>query len=354
MKVLSLVAWLVMLTTTAGATQAGSAKVLLYHHVSNDTPASTSVTPEVFASHLKLLERGGYEVVSLERIVRTLLDGGVLESNWVAITFDDAYKSVLTDALPELQRRGWPFTVFISTDFIDQRYGLYLNWDELRLLESQGGLMANHSRSHEHLVRIRPQESAEKWLTRVTGEVIQAQGRLDAELDHPARLFAYPYGEFSGDLARLMRSLGFSAFGQQSGPVGSTSIPYAIPRFPLAGGFDDVKSLAEKLKTEHLPLADPQIPATVLAPAAPAPTLKLRIDAPGVREDSLNCFISGQTTLTMHWSDPQTVEITADHPVGSGRSRYTCTAPYPGIRGAYYWHTHLWIQPRRDGSWYDG
>jgi peptidoglycan/xylan/chitin deacetylase (PgdA/CDA1 family) len=310
------------------------------------------VTPEVFASHLELLEQGGYQVVSLQRIVDTLIAGGELDSKWVSITFDDAYRSVLTQAFPELERRGWPFTVFISTDFIDQGYGLYLNWDELRSLEGRGGLMANHTLNHEHLVRVRPEESTEMWLARVSAQVTESQARLDAELDHPAKIFAYPYGEFSEPLTKLLASLDFIAFGQQSGPVGKTSNPQAIPRFPLASGFDSVQSLAEKLRTEHLPLSDPEVPATLLGAGSPAPVLTLQIDAPGIRE--LNCFVGGQSSPTVHWSDPQTVTIEAERALGGGRRKYTCTAPFPGIRGAYYWHTHLWIQPRNDGSWYEG
>ena len=55
--------------SASSAALAGSAKILLYHHVSSDTPASTSVTPEVFDSHLQLLEESGYEVIPLAKIV---------------------------------------------------------------------------------------------------------------------------------------------------------------------------------------------------------------------------------------------------------------------------------------------
>ena len=49
-----------------------------------------------------------------------------------------------------------------------------------------------------------------------------------------------------------------------------------------------------------------------------------------------------------------TVSMQADKPLPLGRSKYTCTAPHPSIRQAYYWHTQLWIKPLRDGSWYEG
>jgi peptidoglycan/xylan/chitin deacetylase (PgdA/CDA1 family) len=338
---------------TASNAASGSAKILLYHHVSDDTPAATSVSPTTFEAHLDLIEREGYEVVPLAQIVDALVSSGELNSRWIAITFDDAYESVASVAAPRLAERGWPFTVFVSTDYVDDGYGLYLNWEGLRELEAAGASIANHTRAHEHMVRRRDGESDDAWQDRLAREVTDAQTRLDEELAAPLRLFAYPYGEFTGEVAALMQSLGFVSFGQQSGPVGPTTNPYAIPRFPMAKGFDSVKSLAEKLRTEHLPLSDPQPPATLLTADAPPPLLELSIDeAAGVRPGTLNCFVAGQPNAAVTWGDP--VKVQAAEALRPGRSRYTCTAPHPTVPRAYYWHTHLFIKPKAGGSWYEG
>ena len=252
--------------TASRLLHAASAKVLMYHHVATGTPKATSVTPEVFESHLAWLEREGYQVVALDQVVHALLQGGAdFAPRTVAITFDDAYQSVLTEALPLLSGRGWPFTVFVSTDPIDKKFNGFMSWDDLRVLEANGGTVANHGRYHEHMVRRLDGEDEDAWLGRITADVMHAQQRLDAELERPARLFAYPYGEFNEVLALHMRSLGFISFGQQSGPVGATTNPYAIPRFPFAAGYDDLRGFAEKLRTEHLPLSNPPVPSAVLA-----------------------------------------------------------------------------------------
>lgn len=338
----------------AGASAwAGSPKVLLYHHVSDDTPASTSVSPATFDAHLTLLEEEGYEVVPLSRIVDALVAGAEMDSRWVAITFDDAYESVATTAAPRLKARGWPYTVFVSTDSADTGYGVYLGWDELRALEAEGATMANHTLAHRHMVRRNSDESAEAWQDRLAREVTEAQARLEEELDAPLRVFAYPFGEFDAEVAALMQSLGFISFGQQSGPIGHTTSIYAIPRFPLAKGFDSVSSLAEKLRTEHLPLTDPEAPASVLAADSGPPVLTLRIsEEAGVRPGTLNCFVAGQPNAAVTWGDP--VRVQAEQALRPGRSKYTCTAPHPTISRAYYWHTHLFMKPRANGSWYEG
>jgi peptidoglycan/xylan/chitin deacetylase (PgdA/CDA1 family) len=340
-------------TESTNPAPTGSPKILLYHHVSDSTPASTSVSPATFAAHLELIEREGYEVVPLTQIVDALVAGEPMASRWVAITFDDAYESVASTAAPMLAERSWPFTVFVSTDYVDDGHGLYLGWDDLRALEADGATIGNHTLAHEHMVRRKAGETTRDWQDRLAREVTDAQARLQEELNAPLRLFTYPYGEFDAEVAELMQSLGFIAFGQQSGAVGSTTNHYAIPRFPLAKGFDSVQSLAEKLRTEHLPLLEPEAPATLLAADAGPPVLELRIDdAARVRPGSLNCFVAGQPNAKVTWGEA--VIIQAGESLRAGRSKYTCTAPHPDIPRAYYWHSHLYIKPRADGSWYDG
>ncbi|MGE0622949.1 MAG: polysaccharide deacetylase family protein [Pseudomonadales bacterium] len=341
-------------TLLAASVHAGSAKILLYHHVATDTPPATSTTPARFEAHLDLIESAGYQVVPLTRIVDALESGGALDSRWVAITFDDAYKSLATEAAPRLMARGWPFTVFVGTADVDAGHRPFLGWAALRALHRQGALVANHSRTHDHLVRRLPGESDTDRHTRLTREVTDAQTRLEAELGAVPRLFAYPYGELDETVIDVLRGLGFVAFGQQSGPVGATTNRFAIPRFPLATGFDSLEGLAEKLRTEHLPLVAPEVPATVLPPDTVRPVLRLELALASVRPGSLTCFVNGEPQATVRWPSPGTVEVIAERDIDAGRSRFTCTASFPGIPGAYYWHTHLFMKPFADGHWYDG
>ena len=84
------------------------ALVLCYHALSEDWPAALSTTPERFAAQLRLLERRGYRGVTFSELVA----GG--EGKRVAITFDDAYRSVGRLAKPILDRVGFPATVFVA------------------------------------------------------------------------------------------------------------------------------------------------------------------------------------------------------------------------------------------------
>lgn len=334
----------------------GHAVVLLYHHVADDTPASTSVTPDTFEQHLDYLAEHDYRVLPLSRVIDGLRhpDQAPLPPRTVAITFDDAYASVYDEAAPRLSRRGWSYAVFTSTDYLDRGFGNYMTWDELRELEGRGAEIGNHSRDHGHYVHRRPGEDESAWRRRIAGDLEGAQRRLEAELKAPLEVLAYPYGEFDPALAALTRELGFVGFGQQSGPVGPGMDLATLPRFPMASRYADLDGLAEKLRTVPFEVDVLAGGSPVLAPDAGAPTLRLRLGPPSAGLDGLRCFVTGQGAPRVRWLDRAAgeVDVTASESLPVGRSKYTCTAPAAAGGGAFHWYSHLWMKPPAKGEWY--
>lgn len=351
----------ILLATFAGAQCSASnaspedprAVIFVYHHVAADTPASTSVTPQRFAEHLSLIEQGRHSVVTLQRVIDALERGERLPPRSVAITFDDAYLSVYTEALPLLEAREWPFTVFVSTQAVDEGHAATMTWDQLRDLEARGGAIGNHSRSHDHLVRPHPAETAAAWRARVTDDILAARARLEAELERPLTVFAYPYGEFDRDIRDLVRTLGLRGVGQQSGPVGPGTDPWAIPRFPVATGFDSPQRYREKLATLALPVTVLGPESNTLEADAGPPELDLVITPGSFDVDQLVCYVPGQPPAQIRWVDKSAgrLKVTAREPLDPGRSKYTCTAPSHRNPGSYHWYSHLWMKPNPDGSW---
>lgn len=332
-----------------------AAHVLVYHHVAAIAPASTSVTREQFAVHMAHLEEQNFKVVPLREILERLAKGRAPEHRSVAITFDDAYASVFENVLPMLKHRRWPFTVFASTAAIDGGGSLHMSWEQLREIEKSGGTVANHSHTHDHLLARSPQENTDLWRERVRSDIAYAQERLAAELHHPEKILAYPYGEFDIELAALVQEMGYLAVSQQSGPIGLGTSPYTAPRFPVAQAFADLKSLSEKLRTLPLPVLQPDFPATVLTGASTQPELNLRIAAAPLRFAELNCFVSNQGAPKLErLAESNSVRVVPQQPFPVGRSKTTCTAPHESEFGVYYWYSHLWMRPRADGSWYEG
>lgn len=345
-------AGLLSVAACAESNSQGHFVVLLYHHVAEDTPRITSVTPMEFESHLDYLDDNGFHVWPLERAVAALEDGESIPDRTVAITFDDAYTDIRTNAAPMLEDRGWPYTVFVATQAVDEGQGGIMDWDELRDLAGRGATLANHGHAHDHLVRRRDGESRKAWLARATEDIETGARRLTEETGMDNRLFAWPYGEYNLALDDLAEDLGLTAFTQASGAVSSLQDPQRLPRFPVAGDYASLDSLKDKLDALPLPVTD-QDPEEPERPAdARRPELEINVAAGSFDMSRLTCFVSGQGSVepAVSGDGPYSVRLQAPRPLPAGRSRYNCTVPAEGGE-RFYWYSHPWFIPEPDGRW---
>lgn len=320
-----------------------SGVVLLYHHVADDTPALTSITTAQFERHLKTIEENGYQVVPLENLVQTSLASFTLNKK-VAITFDDGYKNILTNALPLLKKRDWPFTIFVSTKFVGISKS-YLSWEDLHYLKQNGATIGNHTHSHAHLVRRGDNEIEAEWLARVESEIITAKEILNTN-GHNSGVFAYPYGEYNKEVRDIIRKLGMIGFGQQSGAIGPDSDPLILPRFPLAGAYTGIQALKDKLGSLAMPLETRYQPPLITENLSP--TLLLEFTDPSIRVENVNCFGPGGIMEVSRTSNTE-ILIKPKQELPVGRSRYNCTLRY---KDRYFWYSQLWMRKNTDGTWY--
>ena len=331
---------------------ANHAVILLYHHVGNETPDSTSVSTQLFTQHINYLKRNRMHVISLSALLRTLKAGEELPEHTVVITFDDAYHSLQQHALPLLKKEGLPFSIFVNPGTIDKKYGGYMNWQSLRETLAYGGEVLNHGTTHAHMVRKLPSESDHQWQTRITHEIEYAQKRLEQEIGTSERIFSYPYGEFNFALQDIIRKLGYTAVGQQSGAVDAYSNPTALPRFPIMGSYAETEPFTLRLNSRPLPVSPSQSIDHLLSPSNRQPKLHLQLAKGGYDKQRIQCNFK-ETPLAVQWqnSEHTSFEITSPIPLSPGRNKYTCTAPSLTAQGVYYWYSHLWILANEDASW---
>ena len=101
----------------------------------------------------------------LAEIIETLRSGNLLPDRTVAITIDDAYKSVLEHAWPRLKAANFPFTLFVATSPIDRNLPSYMSWDDLRMLQQGGVAIGSQTHTHPHLHRKTPEQVIEELQT---------------------------------------------------------------------------------------------------------------------------------------------------------------------------------------------
>lgn len=330
--------------------------VLQYHHVSDDTPAATSVSPSLFAEHMAHIKEAGYQVLRLEDLVAMLRAGETLPDRAVAITFDDAYESIYTEAFPILKDYGWPFTVFLNTQPLEQRLNQFLTWEQVREMAEAGASIANHSYSHPHMIRRLERESEEQWRERMRDEILRTEKTIAEKTGQELKIFAYPYGEYDQASKALLAELGFAAFGQHSGPIGSDSDLLALPRFAFGGPYGSLSDFKTKAATVPMPLREARVigggrilEETLLPEDVERPQLVMILEDEGVAR-RMQCFASGQGAIPLK-VEGNRVTAQAEKPLPVGRSRYNCTA-MSRETGRFHWYTQPFIRKKADGSWY--
>lgn len=89
------------------------AMILLYHGVTS----AKSVGIENCSGKHMAADEFDRQMAAIAGRARPLRE--VAKSGGIAVTFDDSYRNVFTDALPILKRHGVPATFFIATGFIE-------------------------------------------------------------------------------------------------------------------------------------------------------------------------------------------------------------------------------------------
>ncbi|MBU2955441.1 polysaccharide deacetylase family protein [Marinobacter sp. F3R08] len=309
--------------------------VLQYHHVSDSTPPSTSTSVSLFKQQMDLISDLDLEVVNLRQGTETTLSGTAGEGNQIAISFDDAYASVYHTAAPLLAEKAYPYTIFVNTEAVGSNG--YMSWDQIReLSERQDVTIANHSADHDHMAR-KPDETEEAWEIRVTRSLDSAQNTLARELDAPAPMFAYPYGEFDQPLQAKINERGWYGFGQQSGAIGRKTGKTRLPRFPMANAYGQLANLEDKLRSKAFPVDTGTLPDGIISENPP--TLVFPLVEP-IDAERLTCFASGQGRIDFNVVDGN-VSVQAPERFNSRRFRYNCT--HPAGDGSYYWLSQQWL-----------
>ncbi len=334
--------------------------ILMYHHISSDTPRSTSTDAETFTQHLDLLDKLGFQVWSLEKIADHLKANKPFPDKVAALTFDDAYISVYKTAMPIMQARKLPFTIFVNATPVNQGNKLFMSWDQLRDARKKGATIANHGLEHDHMIRQQAGESDEAWLARMKHQITENQRQLEQQLGTSEKnplpkLFAYPYGEFNPQLEALLAERGYLAFGQQSGPASGFTSLQGIPRYAANGIYANPKTLRTKLLALPFPVIAEEPRSGVLGADQRSPVLMLTLAKGDYRLDQLRCYGPAGEVLKVD-SQPQadgsvTLRVATQKTLPAGRHRYNCTAPHR-TESRWFWYSRQWMLPKTDGRWY--
>ncbi|MCA1596632.1 MAG: polysaccharide deacetylase family protein [Chloroflexi bacterium] len=179
----------------------GGPLVLMYHRIG--TPRRPSpvggqyVSARSFAVQRRLLQRLQKRVCPVDAVARHLRGEIELSVRDIAITFDDGFANLFTNAYPVLSRHSFDATVYLISDYIGKQndyhapendlYEPLLTLEQVLEMQTSGIAFGSHTRRHARLTRCTDAE--------LTGEIEGSRCQLEAALGHPVTSFCYPYGD---------------------------------------------------------------------------------------------------------------------------------------------------------------
>lgn len=302
-----------------------SATVLMYHRFGESRYPSTNISIEQFEAHLAHLAAGNYTVLKLDDIIVRLRAGELLPDRTVAITIDDAYLSVYTEAWPRLTEAGFPFTLFVASSPIDRELSGYMSWEQIRELQSSGVTIGSQTHTHPHMHRLSDEE--------VRAEISTSNGRFIEELGLRPELFAYPYGEYSQFVIDAVKDAGFrAAFGQNSGIMHSADDQFQLPRFAFNEAYGTIDRL--KLAVDGLPLKVHDLTPEDMVLTTNPPLYGFTVSEEMSPVSQLRCFSNNHGKLDVTMLGMR-AEIRVPGPLTEPRARINCTMP--AVDGRWRW-----------------
>jgi peptidoglycan/xylan/chitin deacetylase (PgdA/CDA1 family) len=226
--------------------KAFGAYILVFHSIGAGVPAS--MKRAMFLRVIDTVRTWG-SIVPLTRCI----EARSLNTRVAAITFDDGYEDNYLTAFPLLAERNIPFTLFVTTAFVDGRKGVFrwsphyrglapLSWQWLRAMQRAGVEIGSHTVNHPRLAKCNPGQ--------LNAELSDSKRRIEDELGTQVIHIAYPFGQdhdvgaSARDAARVVGyHHGFTTIPSAVGPEPDM---FAIPRI-VVDVDEDEQSITQKL-----------------------------------------------------------------------------------------------------------
>ena len=212
---------------------------LMYHRFEENKYPSTNIRINDFLKHLEIIKRNKIQFVNPKKFEEELIKNK--KKRKILLTIDDGFSSFYENAWPILKKKKIPFILFVNTREVGSFN--YMSWDEIKEISKESFVeIGNHSHSHEYLV--------DENNNVIKADIVKSIEIFKKKLGKNSNFFSYPFGEYSSDFKKIIKSLGFKyAFGQHSGVIDETKNYYELPRFPINEKYGELKRFTSLSKT---------------------------------------------------------------------------------------------------------
>jgi peptidoglycan/xylan/chitin deacetylase (PgdA/CDA1 family) len=227
--------------------------ILSYHKIGEPPDGWDSwyyVSRSTFREHLAILRDRGWATVDCRTFLDALEQPGRLPGPSALVTFDDAYQSLVREAVPVLEEAGAPGVVFVPVDYIggtnvfdadEEPDEPICSWDDLATLARHGVSVQSHGVRHAAMSDLDP--DAQRVELEASRRVLESTTGTNVDL------FAFPYGDGGTDAAAMAAAVegaGYrAAFAYGGGPADlATADRYYLPRLAMGPDTDLAELLA--------------------------------------------------------------------------------------------------------------
>lgn len=175
-------------------------RILLYHSIGTKLPHDSygiSIKNELFIDHMVALKK--MEGIRIVNLSKECMSDTTFQ---IAITFDDGYKDNLYTAAPILLKHHIPFTVFVTTSFIQSGLPFYLSPKELKELASLNSVsIGSHGVTHTALAQC---DDSILWQ-----ELYDSKSYLEDLIGKPVTAVSYPHGSVNRRVRDIAEKAGY-------------------------------------------------------------------------------------------------------------------------------------------------
>lgn len=215
--------------------------ILMLHRVveqrsDNPSQRGLEVTHDFLEQTIMDYRQKGYTFIKIDELPISNFQFPLFNSSlFVCLTFDDGYQDNYDIAYPLLKRLEVPFTVYVTTGFIDNRLPMWwypgeklgINTESLKMLDADPlCTIGAHTISHPRLDTLSLDDQQK--------EIIQSHQELEALLGHAVHHFSYPHGAYNADTLTIVKQQSFrTALCAWGGTVRQGAKPLLLPRIEL-------------------------------------------------------------------------------------------------------------------------
>ncbi len=181
--------------------------ILGYHRVIENPVKRPDITVKAFEEQMQFI-KDNYSIITLEHLVKCVVEKKAFEANSVVVTLDDGDRSTYEKAFPILKKLGIPATLFLYTDFPGKGG---VSWAEVIEMSKNGISIGSHTVHHINLTEQKTGETREKYLERIRCELIESKKVIEEKIGQPVLYLNYPYGRQNETVEKEAASAGYTA-----------------------------------------------------------------------------------------------------------------------------------------------